>query len=119
MLSEMKGERASYLTGGVAPFTFFFCWCQNKVMAVYWCLCTCQGADDADHGRDSGHGVGEEKDRDSDHDHPGEQNGLQTLTEDGQVLVRVQEVVVENIGLHVLIAKEKQGFRLHNQEKIQ
>ena len=69
-------------------------------------LSTCQGADDADHGRDSGHRVGEEEDGDGDHDHPGEQDGLQTLAEDGQVLVSVQEVVVENIGLHILIARE-------------
>ena len=74
------------------------------------CLFTCQGADDADHGRDSGHRVGEEEDGDGDHDHPGEQDGLQTLAEDGQVLVSVQEVIVENIRPHIFSATRTVRF---------
>ena len=78
-----------------------------RVKAIYIFLCTCEGADYADDGWHSWHRVREEEDGDCDHNDPGEQDGLQTLTEDGQVLVSVQEVVVENICPHVLIAKQK------------
>ena len=99
----MKDEKKqdSNDINSVGTFSFFSIACQ------IFCLCTCQGADNADDGGDCGHGVREEQDGDSDHDHPSEQNGLQALAEDGQVLVSVQEVVVENIGFHVLIAKTK------------
>ena len=93
MKDEIKQDSNNINSGTFSFFSF--------------CLCTCQGADNADHGGDCGHGVREEQDGDSDHDHPGEQDGLQALAEDGQVLVSVQEVVIENIGFHVLIAKTK------------
>ena len=72
---------------------------------------TCECADDAEHSGDSTDGVGEEEDGDGDDDDAGEEDALEALAEDGQVLVRVQEVVVEHARLHVLVAEPAENIK--------
>ena len=53
-----------------------------------------QGAHDAQHGAGGGQAVREEEEGDNDHHQPRHQDALDRLVEDGEVLVRVEEVAV-------------------------
>ena len=66
---------------------------------------TCESADDANDSGDGRDGVREEEDGDADHNDTGEHDALETLTEDGQVLIREQKVAVEDNGLKIVITK--------------
>ena len=74
-------------------------------------LLTCESANDTEHGGDCADGVGEEEDGDGDDNDAGEEDALEALAEDGQVLVRVQEVVVEHARLHVLVAEPAENIK--------
>ena len=74
-------------------------------------LLTCESADNAEHGGDRADGVREEEHGDGDDDDAGEEDALEALAEDGQVLVRVQEVVVEHARLHVLVAEPAENIK--------
>ena len=58
-----------------------------------------QGADDAEDGGQCGQEVGQQDQGDGDDDDPRCEDALERLVEDGEVLVDVQEVRVEDVGL--------------------